>query len=312
MLLNSTRVALLAQPTYAQPSLDLAVDRLLAGCEACRSLRSARVLLKPNLITARNGTLACTDRRLLVAAARWFIDRGARVAVGDSPSFGSARAVLAKIGALDSLLRLGAEVVEFRQAVATKLPGGLQAPLAAPALDCDLLVNLPRVKAHAQMRITLAVKNYFGCVSGFYKPWWHMLHGGDQPRFPALLVDLLAVLPAGLSLLDGVVAMHQSGPVHGEPYPLGLLACSTNPVALDTALLVVLGIEPELCPLWRAARAAGLQGAQVDELRFPETTPAALAVRDFVVPATLNPIRFNPFRFVKNSLRRLVLRLTGN
>ena len=312
MLLDSTRVALLAQASYAQPSLDRAVDRLLAGCAACGSLRSARVLLKPNLISARNGQLACTDGRLLVAAARWFIDRGARVRVGDSPSFGSARAVLTKIGALDALARLGAEVVEFHKAVVTQLPGGVEVPLAAAALEADLLVNLPRVKAHAQMRVTLAVKNYFGCVSGFHKPWWHMRHGGDQPRFPALLVALLAVLPDGLSLVDGVVAMHGSGPVHGEPYPLGLLACATNPVAVDTALLAVLGVDPELSPLWRAARRAGLRGTRLDELHFPEAAPADMAVRDFVVPATLNPIRFNPFRFAKNSLRRLVLRLTGN
>ena len=312
MLLDSTRVALLAQASYAQPSLDRAVDRLLAACAACGSLRSARVLLKPNLITARNGQLACTDGRLLAAAARWFIDQGAWVQVGDSPSFGSARAVLTKIGAIDELTRLGAEVVEFHQSVRTDLPGGLQAPLAVPALDCDLLVNLPRVKAHQQMRVTLAVKNYFGCVSGFHKPWWHMRHGGDKPRFPALLVALLAVLPDGLSLVDGVVAMHESGPVHGEPYPLGLLACATNPVAVDTALLAVLGVDPELSPLWREARRVGLPGTRLDELHFPEAAPSELAVRDFVVPATLNPIRFNPFRFAKNSLRRLVLRLTGN
>lgn len=312
MLLDSTRVALLAQASYAQPSLDRCVDRLLADCAACASLRSARVLLKPNLITARNGHLACTDSRLLTAAARWFIVQGARVQVGDSPSFGSARAVLEKIGALDELTRLGAEVVEFRQGVVVDLPGGLQAPLAAPALDCDLLVNLPRVKAHQQMRVTLAVKNYFGCVSGFHKPWCHMRHGEARPRFAELIIGLLAVLPDGLSLVDGVVAMHGSGPVHGEPHPLGLLACATNPVAVDTALLAVLGIDPEQCPLWREARRVGLRGTRLDELHFPEAAPAELAVRDFVVPATLNPIRFNPFRFAINSLRRLVLRLTGN
>ena len=100
--------------------------------------------------------------------------------------------------------------------------------------------------------------------------------------------------------------------MHGEPYPLGLLACATNPVAVDTALLAVLGVDPELSPLWREARRVGLRGTRLDELHFPEAAPSELAVRDFVVPATLNPIRFNPFRFAKNSLRRLVLRLTGN
>ena len=136
--------------------------------------------------------------------------------------------------------------------------------------------------------------------------------GSGMGAIVALIIGLLAVLPDGLSLVDGVVAMHGSGPVHGEPHPLGLLACATNPVAVDTALLAVLGIDPEQCPLWREARRVGLRGTRLDELHFPEAAPAELAVRDFVVPATLNPIRFNPFRFAINSLRRLVLRLTGN
>lgn len=311
MQLSCTSVALTAQPTYDEPSLDVAVDRLLGPMLAGSNLRTARVLLKPNLITATNGRLACTDGRCIVAAARWLIDQGARPAVGDSPSFGSARSVLAAIGALPALERLGVLVVEFRRTTETLLPCGVKAALATEAMECDVLLNLPKVKAHSQMRLTLAVKNYFGCLSGFHKPWWHMAHGGANGRFAALLVELLAVLPPGGSLVDGVVAMHVDGPIHGEPYPLGLLAAGVNPVAVDAALLRILGVDPQLCPLWRAAHGAGLAGVDVEALQFPLATPAELAVADFLVPEQLGPVRFNPFRFVKNSIKRTWLRVVG-
>ncbi len=311
MQLNGIALNLIAQPTYQQPSLDRAVDEVLSSLVFPGNLRTARILLKPNLITAGNGTLPCTEGRFIAAAARWFLVQGSQVAVGDSPSFGSARAVLRAIGALSTLQALGVPVVEFRQARETVLPCGQKAALADAALDCDLLINLPKVKAHSQMGVTLAVKNYFGCLSGFHKPWWHMVHGGDNGRFPALLVDLLSVLPAGISLVDGIVAMHTTGPIHGQPFPLGLIAGGVNPVAIDTALLAVLGVDPLQSPLWLAARQAGITGSSPEELEFTRMTPAALRVHGFVVPDELAPIRFNPFRFVRNAIRRLRLRAGG-
>lgn len=307
MQLTSPVVALASQSSYQQPQLDGAVDRLLSLFVDPGSLRTARVLLKPNLITARNGLLPCTDGRMINAVARWFLEQGAQVAVGDSPAFGSARAVLAAIGAFASLRSLGVEVVEFNRTHSLVLPCGQPAAMAAAAMECDLLVNLPRIKAHSQVRVTLAVKNYFGCLSGFHKPWWHMAHGGGNGRFADLLVALLAVLPPSLSLVDGIVAMHRTGPVHGEPLALGVLAGGVNPVAIDTALLALLRIEPALSPLWVAACRAGIAGTAVTDLVFPLAAPTALGVQEFVVPDALGPIRFNPFRFIKNTIKRLLL-----
>jgi uncharacterized protein (DUF362 family) len=311
MHLDNASLALLRRQTYAKAQLDQAVDTLLAASLPGMSLRTTQILLKPNLITATNGTLACTDHRLISAVSRWFLDHGAQVRVGDSPSFGSARAVLAAIGALPSLRALNVPVVEFKHARQVVLPGGMRAALATAALECDMLVNLPKIKAHAQMGVTLAVKNYFGCLAGLRKPWWHMVHGGRQGRFAQLLVELLSVLPGGVSLVDGIVAMHQTGPVHGEPYSLGLLACGSNPVAVDTALLTVLGIDPVRIPLWLAARQAETSGTVLENLTFSQLTPAQCRVRDFVIPEELSPVRFNPFRFVKNTLKRVLLHRTS-
>lgn len=307
MQLNSTTVALLAQASYQRPHIDQAIAQILPLVGDVGNLRTARVLLKPNLITTRNGQLACTDGRFIAAVARWFLGQGARVTIGDSPAFGSARQVLAAINALAPLQFLGVPVQEFRQTRDVVLPSGHRAVMAAAAMDCDLLVNLPRVKAHSQMRVTLAVKNYFGCLAGFHKPWWHMVHGGRGGRFADLLVDLLAVLPPSLSLVDGIVAMHRTGPIHGDPFPLGLIAGGVNPVAVDTALLALLGIEPELSPLGVAARRAALTGTELAELVFSLALPTAFAASDFMVPAHLGPIRFNPCRFFTNSIQRILL-----
>lgn len=309
MHLNSTAVALAAQSSYEKMVLNAAIDALLAPVRP-GNLRGQQVLLKPNLITARNGRLACTDGRFIAAVARWFLDMGARVTVGDSPSFGSARSVLRAIGVLPELQRLAVPTVEFRRVTEMILPCGQRAALATAALECDLLVNLPKVKAHSQMRLTLAVKNLFGCVVGFHKPWWHMVHGGTDGKFADLLVDLLKVLPPGCTVVDGIVAMHGTGPIHGEPHPLGILAAGINPVAVDTALLAVLGVDPRLVPLWCAADRAAMAGTRMEDLVFPLSQPGSLVVQPaFAVPETLTPVRFNPLRFGKNAIKRWMLRL---
>lgn len=307
---DSTTVLLAKQAALAQFPPEPAIDRLLAAQVGGRNLRSLHVLVKPNLITARNGSLSCTDPRLIGAVAHWFKEQGARVVVGDSPAFGSARSVLAAIGALPRLQQLGVPVVEFRHKSDVRLPSGQKAAMAQPALECDLLVNLPKVKAHSQMRVTLAVKNLFGCLSGWQKPWWHMVHGGHENRFADLLVELQTILPTGCTVVDGIVAMHRTGPIHGEPFVLGCLAGGTNPVAVDTALLAVLGIAPHSSPLWCAAHRAGLQGTDLEIVRFPWAKPVDLDVQGFEVPEVLTPLRFNPIRFVKGFLRRLLLRFS--
>lgn len=309
MQLSESPVTLSRLSSYDPQSLDQAIDLHFSSMGLPLSLPSSIVLIKPNLITARYGPLACTESVVITAVARWFLDKGAKVSVGDSPAFGSAAFALEKLGLTEQLQRLGVEVMEFTSSRQVQLPSGKKAGVATAALDCDLLVNLPRVKAHQQLVVTLAVKNLFGCLSGFQKPWWHMAHGGKEGCFGQLLVELLTVLPDTATLVDGVRAMQGTGPIHGEPVGLGILAGGLNPVGVDTTLLQVLGVDPLKSPLWLAANRANLPGAIIGDIRFSLFQPGDLQVDGFRVPEELSPIRFNPLHYAKNTVKRLVLGL---
>ena len=305
---DSTVVALTSCSDYKQKSLEKSLQQCLVSLKLSAGLHSSAVLLKPNLITASHGTLPCTEPAFILAVARLFLDQGAQVSIGDSPAFGSTTVALQKLGIAGELAAMGVQVRNFNRVKKVCLADGGVAGVAAAVLECDLLVNLPRIKAHAQTRVTLAVKNYFGCLVGLRKPCWHMVYGGKNGRFHDRLVQLLNVLPDSLTLVDGITAMHGTGPVHGIAYPLAVVGASTNPVAMDLALLEVLGIPPQQSPLLLACRDRGLTDMDWTRLDYPLATAVDLRVHDFLVPAVLNPVRFNPFRFVKNALRRL---LTG-
>jgi uncharacterized protein (DUF362 family) len=272
----------------------------------------SRVLLKPNLVSGRGHSgLACTHPEFVAAAAQWCVDCGAKVSIGDSPAFGRAPAVMAQCGIAERVKDLPVKLVHFKAGLPVQLAGGEKVVIAAESLDCDLLINLPRFKAHSQTLVTLAVKNYFGTVKGFAKARLHQKLGKDENAFCRMLVDLLAVLPSGVSFMDGIEAMHQSGPMDGVAFPLGIVAGSLNPVALDTAMLMTLGVSPGASMVWRETARRKYAGAEEQDLVFPLLYPVDFRPRGFLLPEGLKPIPFHPRQVVSSQVRRLRLLLSS-
>ncbi|MFA6498119.1 MAG: DUF362 domain-containing protein [Desulfurivibrionaceae bacterium] len=308
MELSACEVGLASCRQYDRRLLKEQVEAL---CNALglRVSAGSRVLLKPNLVTAvRHKGLACTHPEVVAAVAEWFLDQGAKVRVGDSPAFGTALGVMATCGISEALKGLPVTMINFEAVQPVRLASGLSLGVAREVGECDLLVNLPKIKAHGQLYLSLAVKNYFGAVVGFRKPWLHARYGDIDNRFEAMLVDLLAVLPAGITLADGVVAMHCDGPVGGKPFPLHLLAGGLNPVALDTALMAVLGLPQEASPVWRECRRRNLAGSILLELSFPLARPEEIAVQGFQPPVSLRPVSFHPWRLLLGAMKRIMAR----
>lgn len=293
---------------YELPAVEAAVASALAG-HLPDNLHGKTVLLKPNLIAAAAPALACTHPQVIAAVAACLQGYGARVLLGDSPAFGSAGRVCARQGIADLLRRLDVRQVEFATPVRHELTGGVTVAVAAEALDCDLLVGLPKVKAHNQMYVSLAVKNLFGVVVGVHKAMMHMVHGGDHRHFAGILLDLLDLLPPQLHVADGICAMHVSGPLDGRPLPLYCIAAAKSPVAMDTALLAVLELAPQGSPLWQEAAARGLAGSDPATIGYPGLVPRDFRGAGFIAPLRLNPVRFNPGRFLRGMMRRVMLRL---
>ena len=292
---------------YDTATLAQALDSFAPFLPNYTNLTGSRVLLKPNLISSRGPQLSCTHPLFLIAVARWFLEQGARVVVGDSPAFGSCAGTLDRRGALQPLQKMGVEIVEFATVKKVTLASGLVVGIAAESQECDLFVNVPKVKAHNQLYVTLAVKNIFGIIKGFRKPMLHMNVGDSHHNFAALLLDLLAVLPPSLTIVDGIEAMHKSGPLDGEPLSLGCMAAAASPVALDTALLAALELPAHLSPVWSEAQRREMGDSELASFTFPLRGPADFADSGFKAPAQLNPVRFRISRLFSGIYKRLVI-----
>lgn len=297
--------------TYDRSILAEWIDKVVRLLEPRGSFYGKTVLLKPNLISSKGPRLACTHGEFVAGASVWFLEQGARVLVGDSPAFGNTTKVCEKQGISRALHGLDVKLIDFVSPVRVQLAGGTTVTLAREALECDFLVGLPKIKAHQQMFVTMAVKNMFGTVKGVKKALLHMVHGGSHDRFAEIILDLLPLLPPQLHLADGIEVMHGTGPLHGNPLTLNCLAASLCPVALDTAMLQVLQLTADSSPLWRVAAERGLVGSSLANLRFPLLAPEDFQGAGFFAPDILDAVRFNPGRLFGGMVKRVTMKIAG-
>ncbi|WP_285907998.1 DUF362 domain-containing protein [Pseudodesulfovibrio pelocollis] len=302
-IVSMTRV-----PDYTPARLDQGVARLLET-SGLSLAPGTRVLVKPNLVAARNARHSTTHPEVVRAVCAYLLDHGARVTVADSPAFGPAAQVARASGLADALAGLGLEVSGMARPVPLALSRGGSIGISRDALEADAIVNLPKLKVHCQMVMSGAVKNLFGCVVGFRKAVAHHTLGDNREVFTAMLMDVYAALPRTHHLMDGVEALHRDGPTGGDPFRLGLLAAADNGVALDTAAYSVLGLKPDQVPLWQEAIARDMAGADPREVTYPLDTPDLFDPTGFVM-APERALKFEPVRLLQGRVRSLLKHFT--
>ncbi|MCR5256879.1 MAG: DUF362 domain-containing protein [Desulfovibrio sp.] len=303
--MSKTRVVLERCPSLAAAGRVLPLMLEEALLWGSRNLHGLRVLVKPNLLRAM--PLACTSPAVAAAVCGWLKDCGASVAVADSPGFGTVHGVARRIGLDEALRPLGLAVQRLVPGEAVRLPSGNSLMLAKQAQEADAILSVGRVKVHSQMLLTLACKNLYGLVPGLRKALCHSREGQHPDAFADMLASLMDFLPPVSAVLDGIEAMHVTGPAGGRPYALGLLGAGSSPVALDEAVCLALGKRPEDVPLQRAFIRRGHSGCRACgcEAEYPRLRPEDFNAEGFVFPSRLQHTSFRPLRLLKSCLKRL-------
>jgi len=275
--------------------------------------RSEKILVKPNFLFARPVKSAVTTHPDFIAAVvELLVDYGCKVSVGDSPGIGSAHKVAAEIGLIDRLSRYGVNVIEFTTPVEFGADdGGLTSRrfrkirLARELLDFDRIINLPKLKAHGQMGVTLATKNLYGCVVGNEKAWWHFQAGKDVNAFARLIVEVASVVGASLHILDGIIGMDGNGPSHGRVRNLGIMLASKNPIALDRVVIELMGKAPKQFPVFQVADELKLEGTHMADIEIMGEMLEDCILDDFRTPSLVST-EFIKSPILKGLVKRLV------
>jgi len=98
-------------------------------------------------------------------------------------------------------------------------------------LDCDLFINVPKLKLMRATRITCALKNIFGCIASPNKFVYHS-------SLDRAIVGINKILHPDLTIVDGLVALGRF------PVKLGLIMASIDPFSIDWIASQIMGYRP--------------------------------------------------------------------
>ena len=225
--------------TYDYDELKPVVFNLLDNTIPGLIKPNSRVLIKPNLLLPAEPEKGILTHPMIVrTVAEYVLKNDGIPLVADSPAMGSFDKIVDVGGFRDALSDLSIEFREFKQSVKVDAgePFG-QIDLAEDAVNADVIVNLPKLKTHAQMLLTLGIKNMFGCVVGLKKPEWHFKTGINRSMFARLLVSIHNTINPDVTLVDGILALEGQGPgKRGTPRELGILIAGQNAADVDMTI----------------------------------------------------------------------------
>jgi uncharacterized protein (DUF362 family) len=212
-------------------------------------------LVKPNLFTTRTAEQgATTDMRIVLALAEMVKEMGSTPVVGECPAMAaytrpdivfdelSVRELCTKAG-------VGVRVLDRDKPVKVDNPNGRVSNVfwfPEYAVQCDGIINVPKLKTHVLTTLTCAVKNLFGLQQGGSKARHHVSTENDPERFSQLLLDIYeAIRPrVRLNVVDAIVGMEGEGPTTGGTVDLGLIVAGEDAVAVDLVVSAIAGWNP--------------------------------------------------------------------
>jgi len=206
--------------------------------------KTDRIILKPNYVEPMMpDTGVTTDPRVIEAVIDWLqTEVGAKdITIAESTWERSRtqRAFemvglpkLAKRRGVKLLNLYDDEHVEVTIANALSLKKVL---LPRTVLDADCLVTMPKLKCHCMAYVTLGIKNLMGCVF----PEKDLMHRDLDER----LCDLASVLPAKLTVIDGLIGSERHE-TSGSPVKTDVIIAGRDPVATDAVGAMVMSIDP--------------------------------------------------------------------
>jgi uncharacterized protein (DUF362 family)/Pyruvate/2-oxoacid:ferredoxin oxidoreductase delta subunit len=299
-------VSIVASSGYDLVGLRQAVLNLLEPLGGMSAFINSgdRVLLKPNMLSAKSPDMAVTTHPSLVRVVAELVrEAGGAVLIGDSPGIGGFLRVADKCGISEAARESGASLIEFEEGVELQGVGVFRSiRLARVYYEADKIINLPKLKTHEMMTMTCAVKNLFGAVIGTEKAGWHLKAGASRGLFARLLLEIYQLKKPVLNIVDAVTAMEGNGPGSGDPIHMGLLIAGDNAVAVDVVAGRLAGIPADLLYIEREAVEMGLPGALIENIALCGLPLHAINIAKFKLPSGLD-VQFGLPGFVAKALK---------
>lgn len=249
-----------------------------------------KVLLKPNLLLGKKPEKGVNTHHTIVrAVAEMVLEADGVPFIGDSPAMGSTTSVSKRCGILGVARDLKVRVEDFNESVPINLENGgrfKKLEIARNVLEADVIINLPKLKTHGLMYLTVCVKNTFGYVVGMRKGQWHLKTAHNMKGFAGMLAALHTTVRPTLNVVDAIQAMQGNGPSSGTTKDIGLIIASDDGFAADRVVQEIISCPEGKLYTTVVAREENL--AQVDMNKME------------ILGASIEDVRISDFEFTKH------------
>ncbi len=297
--------------SYELESVKTAINQgfvLLGGLDKFVK-KNEKVLLKVNCLFCAEPEKAVTTHPVFLKAVIQILKtQTSNIFVGDSPGFGSFLAGAKKTGYAQVAEEEGITLVEFKEEEEIRYDGALnykKFKVDSIINKVDKIINLPKLKTHGLMYMTLAVKNMFGIIPGTNKAGYHFRAGRDKVLFAKMLVDLYRSKPPVMNIVDGIIGMEGNGPGGGEAINTGVIVMGENGFAVDHAIPKIVGLKPDSVFTNMVYRKFVNEGKEIEYKILGETIEAVKVAKFTPVAESGDTAKFGP-KFLRNMLSDLV------
>jgi uncharacterized protein (DUF362 family)/Pyruvate/2-oxoacid:ferredoxin oxidoreductase delta subunit len=212
---------------------------------------SERILIKPNLLSPKDPLKAVTTHPEIVRAIiKLMKEAGAIPIVGDSPG-GAIRNIknVWEVTGMEKVCREeNIELINFEAVGSKDFDIGdkniKKVNFSNAVLDCDGIINLPKLKTHMLMGFSAGIKNFYGIVPGLIKVEYHK-YTSKNKDFANLLANIYLFFKnkVRFTLIDAILSMEGNGPSAGEVRKTDLIAISQDTAVLDAYLMKELNYD---------------------------------------------------------------------
>lgn len=269
-----------------------------------------KILLKPNLLKSSTPEgCATTHPEIIKAFIEIIKDAGAVPLLGDNPAMGNALKVFISIGLEKYIFSNNIRIVECVEPIIKRKKISdreIKFTVFKGIDEADKIFTLAKLKTHAQMLYTGAVKNLFGLVPGGLKPELHFKYQRYE-NFAEMIVDLYDLINPDFAIIDAITAMEGNGPGSGTPRNINCIILSKNALAADICAAKIIGYDISDIPILNIAASRKLGPAGLSEISIKGEALENFTVPDFKkIPKTKTMTNF-AFAPARKILEKLVL-----
>lgn len=293
--INYSPVAINRCDKYEEESLVSFIKKQFAAAGIDKNtIFGKNVVIKPNLVTARGPEMAATTHPMLLkAVVRVLRDYSpSSIILAESPGGPynevSLRHIYKVCGISEAAADISLTLNTDTSAENVSYGGGVRCRvfhMITPIVNADVIVNLCKLKTHSLMKMSCAVKNYFGVIPGIEKFEMHAAYSNVND-FAEMIVDLCACLYEKKTLItvcDGILAMEGNGPSSGIPRKMNLLMTSLSPFSIDAIAEEIIGYSGQVLTN-KVARTRNLAPSDLSEIEIIGDSINDFAVSDFLEP----------------------------